>query len=733
MRAMTPVASFAAASALVAISACTAEPGAAPAGTSVGSSRGSAVVPTPSSGPPATVPGRFRATTGPDGSVGLDTGAMQVSFHDGTGPLALGVVVDRQLVLMSTGGLYVVRNGAVVTTERSTFERSRSEGDDIGPKATISVGLTDGSTGTVEIEATTARTVHVTFTPTDPATVTEWGMKLALQPGEAIYGLTERIVDDLGASELIPAEVGSLDRRGEVVTMYTIPTISGYAPFHQSSVGYGLLVDGTMPGVYDIGRADPDELDLRFELSPREAAGGFHVFAGPTHGEILDGYTALTGRPVRPPSSVFSAWRGRDEYRTGATAMWHGIEINADVARDLQAYEDNGLPAGVFHFDRPWGTGPAGYGELRFDPERFPNVEAMLAEMRRSGWTLMVWTSPWAIGVLGDEARAKGFIVPASDRALDLTDPEARAWIEDKLVTFLTSPEGRHIDGFFMDRGEEGDVPSRPTDVYADGRTGREIHNAYPVLFQQVWSAAMERARPDGSGFLIGRGAYTGSQAYVMRWGGDTHSREGILLPEVPQTTPSTDKGLRSVLISIQRAAFLATAYWGSDIGGYSNWIDRDLYARWIEVGAASPLMRFHGKGPAPWDVNPDGSMDAELLAVYQRYVDLHTRLRPYLDGLADEASTTGMTLVRPLVFTWPAEAGARDRWDEWTLGPDLLVAPVWRSGDRSRSIWFPAGRWVSWWDPTVVVEGPVEQTVDVPLDVLPLYAREGSSVLSLR
>ena len=88
--------------------------------------------------------------------------------------------------------------------------------------------------------------------------------------------------------------------------------------------------------------------------------------------------------------------------------------------------------------------------------------------------------------------------------------------------------------------------------------------------------------------------------------------------------------------------------------------------------------------------------------------------------------------MVRPLVFLWPDEPGAINRWDEWMLGDDLLVAPVWKSGSRERSVWFPPGRWVNFWDRDQVVEGPTEQTIDVPLDELPLYIRDGSPLLSI-
>jgi alpha-glucosidase (family GH31 glycosyl hydrolase) len=282
-----------------------------------------------------------------------------------------------------------------------------------------------------------------------------------------------------------------------------------------------------------------------------------------------------------------------------------------------------------------------------------------------------------------------------------------------------------------MDRGDEPDVSSDADDIYHDGRNGREVHNDYPLMYERLFRDVIDRARPD-AGFLIARPAYTGSQSLVMRWAGDTHSRNGVIIPERPDLLgESTDLGLRSVLISIQRAAFLGTPYWGSDIGGYSEWTDPEVYARWIEVGAASPLMRFHGQGAAPWDL-PAGPERDELTTIYRRYVLLHHAFQPYLSALAREANENGDTLVRPLVFEWPGEVGARDRWDEWMLGEDLLVAPVWKSGARERTIWFPPGRWIDFWDRDSVVEGPTERTVSVPLDVLPLYVRDGSPLLSL-
>lgn len=665
-----------------------------------------------------------------EGGAGLriDTGAfvLAVITDDGFGVAAYDP--ETEPLMGDAGGLYIVRD------ERSQpiVETMSTE---VGlDHATFGVRFADGSSGTVEIGAEGDRSVAVRISADDPAGVTAWGTELLLQDGELIYGLTERIVDDLAASEIFPAEVGSLDRRGEKVSMSVTPTMSGYVPFHQSSMGYGLLVDGYMPGTYDIGASEPNQLALEFEMDPDEGAGEYHLLYGPSHAEILGEYYELTGFPVQPPDEVFLHWRGRDEYPIGEPVTVDGVAMNASVASDLEAYARYDLPAGIYHFDRPWAVGPEGFGELRFDPERFPDAEAMLAALEAAGWHSEVWVSPWAIGARGEEAAANGWLAPDSPRALDLTNPEAVAWLQDDVAAFLASPEGEHVDGFFMDRGDEGDVTSTAEAIYADGRNGRQIHNWYPVEYARIFREIIDEARPD-DGWLIARPGYTGSQQYVMRWGGDTHSRDGLAIPEAPiEDAPSTDLGLRSVLISIQRAAFMGTPYWGSDIAGYTAWVDPEVFARWTEVAFASPLMRFHGMGGTPWATTLTGEPDDELIEIYRRYLVMRhdPAMQAYLAAASAEAATSGTPMVRPLVWRWPREDGALDRWDEWLLGPDLLVAPVWESGSREREVWIPPGEWVDFWDRSTTVEGPTEITVDAPLDELPMWLRPDSPLLDL-
>jgi alpha-glucosidase (family GH31 glycosyl hydrolase) len=406
--------------------------------------------------------------------------------------------------------------------------------------------------------------------------------------------------------------------------------------------------------------------------------------------------------------------------------------VNALVADDLQHYEELGIPAGVYHFDRPWALGSEGFGELRFDPSRFPNAAPMLALLRARGWHTDVWFSEWLLDARLARAKRHGWLAPDSGREVDVTDRGAVRSVESDLRRFLRGPEGRYVDGLFVDRTDEI-VPSAASSIYDDGRNGRQMHNAYPPEFQSIL-ARVVRAERRARGWLIARAAYTGTPRWAMTWGGDTASRQqSAIVPEQPDTGPSTDLGLRSVLISLQRAAFMGIPYWGSDIGGYSSFIDRDLFARWIEVGAASPLMRFHGKGPrSPWAMPTDPADDPEMLTIYRRYITLHHRLAPTLHELAAQSHRTGAPIVRPLAYDHPEDPRAQNLIDEWKIGPDLLAAPVWQTGVRSRVVHLPAGTWVDFWDRTRTLTGPAEVDETVPLDRLPLYVRSGSPLLGM-
>lgn len=539
-------------------------------------------------------------------------------------------------------------------------------------------------------------------------------LRIPLEKDELIYGLTMRLVADRKRSESQIEEVGSLNRRGEIVYQWEIPSFAGYIPFYISSRGYGLWVQGWDPGVWDVGKTNPDLLEVGFY--PGKDGFICYFISGDSYVEIMDHFTRLSGRPILPPKWVYSPWKWRDVHQKGAVEF-EGVMLNAELVEDLTMYEKLGFPKGVYLIDRPWAEGTFGYGNFNWDQTRFPNPKQMIDILHKQGWRVMVWGGPWALGYkkweFGYEARKKGYLI--GNRNIDYTNPDAVAWHKSKIEEFMRKYE---IDAWKLDRADEYN-PSKKTDIYFNGENGFQLHNKYPYLYIKTFYEACKAVRGDDF-VIMARPAQNNTTTMSINWGGDTPGaiwKNGKLI--------STDLGLRAVIIELQRMAFLGFPTWGSDTGGYQGFLDREVFARWLQVSCFCPLMEIGGVGPhEPWAMPTEPKYDEEMIKIYYRYTWLHQRLVDYTYSLAQKASETGDPIVHPLVFDWPDDPKVKDLWDEYLYGPSLLVAPIWRTGQREREVYLPRGKWQDLWDPNKKYEGPTTIKVKVPLDKIAVFVR---------
>src|SRR5262245_1712663 len=574
-------------------------------------------------------------------TVTLRTGELTVTVDKE--PFSISVS-DRRGVLLAEAP--AIEHGSLTYRRGDSqfyLQRSRTPPTRSGDRVTFEVETSEGTdaSASVVIDLSGGGQFFVELTPPEPESVSEVGDSFVADANERYYGLTERIVSDgpIGsASEVAPQEVGSLDRRGEEVRMSVAATIAVYTPFLHSSRGYGLFVDGPMEGVFDLAKADPDRVAVRFNFDPSAQRFRYHVLYGPSHAAILDRYTALTGPPWLPPRWVYEHMRWRDEHASGSAAPLDGVAMNAALVEDVTMYDALGFPApGWYTFDRPWSSGPAGpcpgagFTRFEFDPVRFPNAAEMVAALKRRGTRTVVWGSPWACGDASDpldnafDAVRNGYLAPNDTIHIDFTNPAARQWWQDKLASFVRDND---IAGFKLDRGDET-VPSQAADVYADGRNGLELHNDYPRLYVQTYDQTLQMVRPD-DWVTMTRPGYAGSQAFGIYWGGDITGANNFGIG------PGTDAGLRSALISLQRMAFMGFPNWGTDTGGSYQFKQRDVFARWLEFSALCPIMEIGGglrigngtDGPhAPWDMPTAPHDDQELIDIYRYYTWLHHEL----------------------------------------------------------------------------------------------------------
>jgi len=250
---------------------------------------------------------------------------------------------------------------------------------------------------------------------------------------------------------------------------------------------------------------------------------------------------------------------------------------------------------------------------------------------------------------------------------------------------------------------------------------------------RMYWEGPM-KARPDVRPFSLNRNGYAGIQRYGWLWTGDVNSDWRALAAQIPV-------GINTGLSGMP--------YWGTDIGGFipTREFTGELYVRWFQFGAFSPLFRAHGrtwKLHLPWgwntgefgpiEIDPSQLTDKsnlhnpEVEPICRKYMELRYQLLPYVYSGAREAHETGMPLIRAMWLHYPDDPEAMSRGDQYLWGRDILVAPVIEPSAASRRVYLPKGEWFDFWNHERVSGSRViERKVD--LATMPLYIRGGAIV----
>ncbi|WP_291380153.1 TIM-barrel domain-containing protein, partial [Demequina sp.] len=549
-------------------------------------------------------------------------------------------------------------------------------------------------------------------------------LSLPLAPGEHVAGFGERF--------------DRLDHRGTSLDSVVFEQYKSqgamrrtYMPMPFAHVvggsGWGFHVDTARRVWFDVGEADAGLLTIEAETAaPSDATAALSVrtFVGsPT--EVLDAFLECAGRPEELPEWVLRLWASGNEWNTQAEVerqaalhATHGIPVGSIV---IEAWSDESTFT-VWRdaqYEPREDGGPLRLEDFSFPADgAWPDPKAMVDALHAQDTRLLLWQIPLikmrphpqgqtrhdadaAIreGHLIRARHADGSLRPYRNRGWwfplslmpDLSDDEAARWWTEKR-RYLVEQMG--VDGFKTDGSEHAWGADL---VYIDGRSGDEANNLNPVAYAKAYGDLMRRCGK--APVTFSRAGFTGSQAHGAFWAGDENS---------------TWDAFRWSMWAGLNAAASGLVYWGWDIAGFSGPVpDAELYVRAFAASAFVPIMQYHSefnhhrtpsRDRTPWNI-AELSGDAAVIDEVREIVALRERLLPYLAEQARAAVETSRPLMRPLFFDHADDEAVWTAPPEWTLGDDLLVAPVLAPGTHW-DVYLPRGKWRDAWTGTPVEGG---------------------------
>ena len=515
---------------------------------------------------------------------------------------------------------------------------------------------------------------------------------LMLDVGECVYGLGERFAAYVKNGQSI--DMWNAD--GGTASEQTYKNI----PFYMTNRGYGVFVEDTSDVSFEVA----SEKVERVQFSAEGETIVYDVIYGGTPKAVLDGYTALTGRPALLPAWSFGLWLS-----TSFTTNYD----EKTATSFIQGMADRDIPLSVFHFDCFWMKG-FNWCDFTWDEETFPDPVGMLKRYHDRGLHLCCWINPYIgqASPLFREGMEHGYLLKKTNGdvwqtdlwqagmgILDVTNPDARAWYCDHLRKILRMG----VDCLKTDFGER--IPVRDI-AYFDGKDPLHMHNYYTFLYNKMVFDLLKEERGEGEAILFARSATAGSQQFPVHWGGD-NSASYVSMAET----------LRAGL-SMSHSGF---GFWSHDISGFEQTAPADVYKRWAAFGLLSSHSRLHGSSSyrVPW------LFDEESCDVVRKFTRLKCRLMPYLYGAAVEAHEQGTPMMRPMMLEFPDDPACDTLDRQYMMGESLLVAPVFHA-DSHVDYYLPDGLWTSLLDGRKVQGGHWQKETHDFLS-LPLMVRPGT------
>ena len=539
-------------------------------------------------------------------------------------------------------------------------------------------------------------------------------MSKVSQDSEAYYGLGDK-----------PVHINLKGKRFEnwVTDSYAFKknsdplykAIPFYIGLHHKKA-YGMFFDNTFRSFFDFCHE-------RRNITSYWAQGGemnYYFIYGPEMSDVVSNYTDLTGKPHQLPA----LW----------TLGYHQCKWSyypeSNVKEVTAKFRELKIPCDAIYLDIDYMDG---FRCFTWNKEHFPDPKRMVKELLDDGFKTIAIIDP-GIKIDNDYAIFKealdkdyfckradgpymrGKVWPGECYFPDFTNPEVREWWSGLFKELI---EDIGVKGVWNDMNEPAvmDVPGKtfPNDVRHDydGHrcSHRKAHNIYGMQMARATYQGLKKFSYPKRPFAITRAAYSGTQRYTSTWTGDN---------------VATWEHLTIANIQAQRMCMSGFSFVGSDIGGFAEQPNGELFARWIQLGIFHPFCRTHSSGDhgdqEPW------TFGTNITDIVRKFIEIRYQLLPYLYTAFWRYANEGIPILKSLVLFDQNDSHTHYRNDEFIFGEKILTCPITEANAKGRRMYFPEGTWYNFWDNELVIGGQ-ELWVDADLDSMPIFVKSGAII----
>lgn len=448
-----------------------------------------------------------------------------------------------------------------------------------------------------------------------------------------------------------------------------------------------------------------DSQGLLFDNDPdwewakeRPANGGqdwYFMAYGHDYKQALKDYTLFAGKMPLPPRYAFGYWWSR---------YW--LYSDKEFRNLIDNFNTYQIPLDVLVVDMDWHyteKGKGGWTGWTWNRDLFPNPQGFLKYLKQNDLKITLNLHPED----GVAAYEENYTEMAKDMGVDPETKKTIPWVnsDKKFIrsmfkNILGPMEKDGVDFWWLDWQQGMFDPKM-----------KNLSNTWWINY--AFFSDMEKRR-ETRPMLYHRWGGLGNHRYQVGFSGDA-----VISWKSLDFQPYFNSTASNVLYG----------YWSHDLGGHiGSQIDPEMYTRWLQFGALSPIMRTHSQKGAklnkePWVFNKE-YCDIIRETIRQRYV-----MAPYIYTMARKGYDDGISLCRPMYYDYPENKEAYEFRNEYMFGDDVLVMPVTAPVENDYAqvrVWLPEGEWYEWHTGALLKGNQIVER-SFAVDEYPIYIKAGA------